>query len=1358
MNKSYKSVYNEHTNTWVAVSEISAARGKRSGSAVLVATITTLAALGASPVAQAQLAIDTGSGSGPAATAVAVNPNDLALGDGTVANGQGGVGGATAVGNNSTASAADAIAIGSNATASQQRTIAIGQNAQALAGGANGFDGIAIGTAAQTTRNDAVAIGSAAHAYGDNAIAMGKGALAGQTSNGNGPIAIGAGSTALLANSVALGLNAKAVTALSATALGSATTVSADNATAIGSGATASTVYGVALGSGSVANTAAGAAGFDPKTNATSTDTSATWKSTLGAISVGGNGNTRQITNVAAGTLNSDAVNVAQLKAGVAAATTHYYSVNDNGTQGGNYNNDGAISANSLAAGVNAQAIGISTVAVGYGAHTNGNESVSFGANAGQGNTGPYNTSIGRSSGVNSTGSSLIAVGDSAGQNVTGDFNAGFGSNAGSNTQGSFNTAIGYNAGNSTVGSGNAFVGMFAGVATQGNNNVALGMLAGTGVNHNDTVSIGLNALANAQDGDVALGANSVTAVAFGTTSATVGGVTYGGFAGTTPASTVSIGSVGNERTLTNVAAGRITSTSTDAINGSQLYAVAANLAAGQTHYFSVNDNGVHQANYNNDGATGVNALAAGTNARAINGSSVSLGNNTGTNTPFTGTFTNHANVAVGSTAGTNTSMSPLTAQEGGNVALGVNVGNTITGYNNIAIGAQGVGNNIANGWGNVAIGSSETGSNLAGNSVNNVAMGSGAGANLTGSNNVAIGAGAGVGVNAQSTVSIGGGAKASATSAIAIGDSAMASKGEATAIGFRSNASAAQATAVGNYAYASNVQAAAFGTQTTASGQQSTALGTKAQASAARATALGYGAIASQAQSIAMGYTATARGANTIAIGTGAEATLADNVALGSNSVDKAAVQVTGATVQGRTATLNADGTVTYTSGPAITYSGFAGTAVGVVSVGSVGAERQIVNVAAGEISATSTDAINGSQLFAVADSIANGLSGQITNIVNNAQTHYYSVNSTNTAAGSNYANDGATGADSMAAGVSATSAGAQSTALGYTAASNAANSVAVGSNSSVVANATGGVAIGNNASTTVAGGVAIGEGSVSSTAAGVAGYVPPSADAAQTAAIAATTSTAGAVAVGDASNGVYRQITGVAAGSADSDAVNVAQLKATVTTAVDSVALNFAGNSGDVVSVANNGTLAIKGEATTAGAYTGANMKTVTDPNTGAINIQMAENPVFTSVTTGNTTLNNNGLVINNGPSVTSAGINANNTVISNVAPGIADNDAVNVSQLKEFKGDVSNEFKSLRKEMRGGVALAAALVAVTPVEPGKSHVNLEVATHKGEYGMGVSWLKRSENGRWTLNAGAGWGSGGAGTVFRAGAGFTY
>lgn len=105
------------------------------------------------------------------------------------------------------------------------------------------------------------------------------------------------------------------------------------------------------------------------------------------------------------------------------------------------------------------------------------------------------------------------------------------------------------------------------------------------------------------------------------------------------------------------------------------------------------------------------------------------------------------------------------------------------------------------------------------------------------------------------------------------------------------------------------------------------------------------------------------------------------NSVVLGNASTDKQFVQVDDATV----------GT--------ITYKGFAGKATGVVSVGNEKEQRQIVDVAAGEISASSTDAINGSQLYAIAaQAVA-------------AQTHYYSVNSTNTAAGSNYANDGATG-----------------------------------------------------------------------------------------------------------------------------------------------------------------------------------------------------------------------------------------------------------------------------------------------------------------------------------------------------------
>ncbi|RUT86165.1 calcium-binding protein, partial [Mesorhizobium sp. USDA-HM6] len=85
-------------------------------------------------------------------------------------------------------------------------------------------------------------------------------------------------------------------------------------------------------------------------------------------------------------------------------------------------------------------------------------------------------------------------------------------------------------------------------------------------------VALGNGATAAASSGDVALGSGSVTDVAVGTASATIGTTTYS-FAGTTPSSTVSIGAPGAERTLTNLAAGRLSGSSTDAINGSQLFA-----------------------------------------------------------------------------------------------------------------------------------------------------------------------------------------------------------------------------------------------------------------------------------------------------------------------------------------------------------------------------------------------------------------------------------------------------------------------------------------------------------------------------------------------------------------------------------------------------------------------------------------------------------------------------------------------------------------------------------------------------------------------------------------------------------------
>ncbi|MBD3752130.1 MAG: hypothetical protein IE935_06755, partial [Micrococcales bacterium] len=115
---------------------------------------------------------------------------------------------------------------------------------------------------------------------------------------------------------------------------------------------------------------------------------------------------------------------------------------------------------------------------------------------------------------------------------------------------------------------------------------------------------------------------------------------------------------------------------------------------------------------------------------------------------------------------------------------------------------------------------------------------------------------------------------------------------------------------------------------------------------------------------------------------------------------------------------------------------------------------------------------------------------------------------------------------------------------AIGQSSNSQSADSIAVGTGASAAAAQ--GVAVGAGSSVTQVGGVALGAASVASSASGVAGYIPPSATNEQRTAIGATTSTLAAVSVGDAANGQYRQITGVAAGTVDSDAVNVSQLKA--------------------------------------------------------------------------------------------------------------------------------------------------------------------------------------------------------------------
>lgn len=159
----------------------------------------------------------------------------------------------------------------------------------------------------------------------------------------------------------------------------------------LGHNANAKVNGGVALGAESVASINKGEVGYDPATKKASTDTSSTWKSTAAAVSIGDASKniTRQITNLAAGTQDTDAVNVAQLKAvssaintDITASKTHFYSVNSTDEKAKNYDNKGATGANALAAGVGAQALKDSTVAIGDAAHAESSNSVVIGTGA----------------------------------------------------------------------------------------------------------------------------------------------------------------------------------------------------------------------------------------------------------------------------------------------------------------------------------------------------------------------------------------------------------------------------------------------------------------------------------------------------------------------------------------------------------------------------------------------------------------------------------------------------------------------------------------------------------------------------------------------------------------------------------------------------------------------------------------------------------------------------------------------------------------------------------------------------------------------------------------------------------------
>ena len=270
-------------------------------------------ALGAGAKAQGNNTISIGTSSS--------NVASYALALGNESNIASGADYGIAAGYKTSVSAQQGIAIGTQTTATALLAMAIGNNASA-----SGENAIAVGKSTIASDGDAVSIGTSSQATGADSVALGKNAKA---SNGD-TIAIGQDSVADLLNGVALGKTSKA-TGASATALGPQSTASATYAAAIGMNSVANQEYataiggssqatvqrGVALGAYSIANTASGVAGYNVNANRTNKYTGLagnTLTSTWGAVSIGDSTNTRQITGLAAGTKDTDAVNVAQLK------------------------------------------------------------------------------------------------------------------------------------------------------------------------------------------------------------------------------------------------------------------------------------------------------------------------------------------------------------------------------------------------------------------------------------------------------------------------------------------------------------------------------------------------------------------------------------------------------------------------------------------------------------------------------------------------------------------------------------------------------------------------------------------------------------------------------------------------------------------------------------------------------------------------------------------------------------------------------------------------------------------------------------------------------------------------------------
>ncbi|WP_455935473.1 YadA-like family protein [Haemophilus sp.] len=823
-------------------------------------------------------------------------------------------------------------------------------------------------------------------------------------------------------------------------------------------------------------------------------------------------------------------------------------------------------------------------------------------------------------------------------------------------------------------------------------NSIAIGVNAST--THADSIAMGLNATA-AENKIVSIGPDATSTARYG--------LSLGYKASSNGTASIAIGNSTNASHDNAIAIGDAASTSswgTIAIgnkanaSSSETVAIGRNaLSAGATSVTM----GV------NSKALGYSDVAIGGLSNASGGYSVAMGHRANTE--------GGASVGIGYLANANASYA---------VALGLSA--NATGVHASALGANTTASGvraIALGVGSIADGVNAIAMGVSSNASNTDSMALGTLAKALGEKSMAFGRDSMA--NATNSVSMGVQSKASGVNAMAFGANSNASNETTIAIGVNSLASGINTVALGQGSKATDYSAMAFGLGANSSGRYSIAIGQDTKAAIEHSIAMGYSANAAEAfaisqgayseatqrAAIALGYTAKATDRDAMALGSFANASSISAVALGPHAKSTAYKSIAlGADSEAGTNMFDANSTSAVFKNDAgsnseVRFAASSSSISGAVSVGKAGNERQIHNVAAGRISATSTDAVNGSQLHAVLNNSGFNIQENDTprsRINNNGVVNFKDGNLT-TANVTKTPNDTIVKFDVKTTNITTDGQGNVATT------DNSNNVVSAGDvvkainevrNLQMTFNGNSGSAVkklgeslnitGSNGLTTVATGNGI--------EVKIDDETRKKIDAASSAKeVSASVSGSSAVSVTAKTPAKNNDGVEVTEYAVDLSQATKDDIKKGVdaNTTVNTKGLTFNSNDGSTTEQKLGDTVTIKGED-----------NITTEASGSEIKVKLNKDIKVDSVKAGETTINNDGLTISGGPSVTKSGINAAGKKISNVAAGVADTDAVNVSQLNKIAAEAGKGWNATATKKDGSTGEVSG-TEVANVAPG-------------------------------------------------------